>query len=325
MISFIVIGRNEENNLRRCFESLLVTIRKNKIKKYEVIFIDSRSEDNSITIAKQFKQIKIFKIVDKFYNSAVARNIGAKESVGDVLFFIEGDTEIESSFLRYVLNDDFTLKYDYLGGVHIEAQLNEKGKVISEKKYGRGDINKDQYFPEASGMFLIKRNLWQEVDGMKNKFKRSQDIDFALRLAKKTGVLFLRKKEIMNKQYRVPHQNIKNSWNMLLKGYHCYSKGMLYREHFFNALIYPRFIRNDYTILVLLLSLILVIFHNINWILLYLIVLFVRAIKQKRDIVTTIDRVAYYFTRDLITILSFLFLYPKNRKTDSIKYIRIYQ
>ena len=325
MISFIVIGRNEEKNLDNCLKSIEKSAFLNNIQKYEIIFIDSNSEDRSVEIALQHEQIKIFKIVDQFYNSAVARNIGAKESVGDVLYFIEGDTEIEPSFLGYVLNDDFTLKYDYVGGVHIEAQLNEDGKVVSEKKYGRGDIKKDQYFPEASGMFLIKRNLWEAVGGMKNKFKRSQDIDFALRLAKKTGVLFLRKREIMNKQYRVPHQNIKNSWNMLLKGYHCYSKGMLYREHFFNALIYPRFIRNDYTILVLLLSLILVIFHNINWILLYLIVLFVRAIKQKRDIVTTIDRVAYYFTRDLITILSFLFLYPKNRKTDSIKYIRIYQ
>ena len=34
------------------------------------------------------------------------------------------------------------------------------------------------------GLFLIKKELWEKNRGMRTAFKRSQDIDFALRISK---------------------------------------------------------------------------------------------------------------------------------------------
>ena len=90
MISFTVIGRNEEKNLRRCFNSIYNTILYNQIKDQKVIYVDSKSTDRSIDIAKEFRSITIYCITG-YCNAAIDRNIGAKESKGNIFFFIDGD------------------------------------------------------------------------------------------------------------------------------------------------------------------------------------------------------------------------------------------
>ena len=79
MISFIVIGKNEAKYLARCIQSIRKTIEYNKLKKYEIIYVDSNSTDDSIKRVLKFKYVKIFKITSK-PNAAIARNIGARES-----------------------------------------------------------------------------------------------------------------------------------------------------------------------------------------------------------------------------------------------------
>ncbi len=138
MISFIIIGRNEGWKLIKCFESVTAAINKNKIKDYEVIYIDSDSKDESIDNAKKFDRIEliIFSIINN-YNAAAARNIGANESTGEVLFFIDGDMEIEPEFLKHVLNDDLSLEYQYVSGQLIQHFYDENQNIIGQEKVFR--------------------------------------------------------------------------------------------------------------------------------------------------------------------------------------------
>ena len=89
MISFIIIGRNEGWKLKKCILSVITTIQVNKLQKYDIIYVDSKSSDNSIEIAKEFKQVKVYKITGDT-NAAIARNIGASEAKGEYFFFIDG-------------------------------------------------------------------------------------------------------------------------------------------------------------------------------------------------------------------------------------------
>ena len=115
MISFIIIGRNEGWKLTKCFESIFQTIEHNNLTHYEVIYIDSDSTDDSIERAKKFNQIKIFQLTAD-YNAAIARNVGAKEAKGDVLFFIDGDMEIIREFLPKVYSVKNGLMEDFVWG-----------------------------------------------------------------------------------------------------------------------------------------------------------------------------------------------------------------
>ena len=86
MISFVIFGHNEGWKLTNCLKSVFLTIKYNGLTMYEVIYIDSKSTDDSIERAKKFKEVKIYKLTAD-YNSAIARNIGSQKSIGEVLFF----------------------------------------------------------------------------------------------------------------------------------------------------------------------------------------------------------------------------------------------
>ena len=85
MISFIVIGRNEGWRLEKCFKGIYNFVDEEKITDYEVIYVDSRSTDDSIELSKQYGNTKTILITGEC-NAAIARNIGAKEASGDFFF-----------------------------------------------------------------------------------------------------------------------------------------------------------------------------------------------------------------------------------------------
>ena len=86
MISFIIIGRNEGWKLTKCLQSVFDTISFNNIDKYEVIYGDSKSEDDSIDRVKRFSNVSIISLTGEI-NAAIARNVGVNHSKGSVLFY----------------------------------------------------------------------------------------------------------------------------------------------------------------------------------------------------------------------------------------------
>lgn len=146
MISFIVIGRNEEKNIKLCLTSIFNTIKFNNFKKYEVIYVDSNSSDCTIKIVKQFEDVKIIKIIN-IYNAAIARNLGANNTKGDLFFYIDGDMELNPKFLSYVYNNHRGLIDDFVTGsvidVYLEKDLpfkNVKKVLRDEDSYAFGGI-----------------------------------------------------------------------------------------------------------------------------------------------------------------------------------------
>ena len=190
MISFIVIGRNEGWKLTKCFESIIKTIAYNHLEHYEIIYVDSISKDDSIERVRDFKNTKIFQLKGDC-NAAIARNVGAKESKGDVLFFIDGDMEIIPNQFRYFYTESDGLTYSFVTGNWYNYYYNQNWKFL--KKDSVSMKVKDTKESTTGGLFLIERSIWNLVGGMRNEFERSQDIDFALRLAKK-NILLLKKK-----------------------------------------------------------------------------------------------------------------------------------
>ena len=160
-ISFIVIGKNEAKNLQKCFHSIFDTINYNNLKKYEVIYVDSKSTDDSITRAKKFPKVKIFHITGHC-NAAIGRNIGAKEAKGDVFFFIDGDMEIKSSFLPLVYNEKSGLRCQLVSG-QVKNYNYDKEDNLLGTSYQFKKLIKEKYFTTAGGIFLIKKRLWDEI------------------------------------------------------------------------------------------------------------------------------------------------------------------
>jgi glycosyltransferase involved in cell wall biosynthesis len=208
MISFIIIGRNEGWKLPLCLKSVFLTIKENNLKNYEVIYIDSNSTDNSIENAKILSEIKIIQLTGEV-NAAIARNVGAKESKGDVLFFIDGDMELFPEFLSFVYSEQDGLKCDFVSGNWVNINYDTNDKLLSEEIQFK--IDRDIIEQTTGGLFLIKGNIWNSIGGMRIIFRKSQDIDLGLRLAKARVFLF-RKKEIAAKHHTVADLDKNRMW-----------------------------------------------------------------------------------------------------------------
>jgi len=319
MISFIIIGRNEGWKLTKCLQSVFQTIKQNLLSKYEVIYVDSKSTDDSIERAKKFQNLKIFQLTGDI-NAAIARNIGAKESNGEVLFFIDGDMEIIPEYLELVYSEKAGLFHDFVSGQFMDYNYDINKNLTNKKFYHKisKDGNKDFV---VGGLFIIKKYFWKLVGGMKNHLKRSQDIDFGLRLAQK-GVFLIRKNELLARHHTISYSDDNRIWADILKGNQMY-RSLLLRENIFNYFQWKLFVRENYTFLAMVtLIFISFIIKSVLVLFLYLVLVIVRAFKKRPKSLKNILNISFYFiVRDISVALSFMLFWPKKNK--DINYINI--
>ena len=99
-VSVVVIGRNESARLPRCLASIQRAAWNGL--PWELIYVDSRSSDSSVTIA-QTLGARVLDLGSANTCAAAARNVGWRAALGAFVLFLDGDTELEPEFLRQAL------------------------------------------------------------------------------------------------------------------------------------------------------------------------------------------------------------------------------
>lgn len=323
MISFIVIGRNEGWKISKCLQSVFNAIKQNKLEKCEVIYVDSKSTDDSIDRAKKFEDIKIFQITGTC-NAAIARNIGAKESKGNILFFIDGDIEINPEFIKISIDEFGKLVYSFISGQVININYNKNNQFISETIMYPAVKNSDKFFSTSGGIFLMDRSLWLEAGGMDNNFKRGQDHDLTLRLAKK-GIPLMRKSAVICKHHTIAYTHEDRLWKTLFSGDIAYSNSFLFRKHFFNKNIYKKILKTNYSALALIITIFLLLSLKTMFVFsFYLLPILYKTIKNRNKIFwRNIELFIFFIVRDLF-FLFYLFMPIKKIQSKDFQYNRIH-
>jgi glycosyltransferase involved in cell wall biosynthesis len=327
IVSIVVIGKNEGWRLNKCFDSILSLINHNSNFNFEVIYVDSCSKDDSIEVARKFPFIKIFQLSGNM-NAAIARNVGAIESTGDIIVFIDGDMEILPSFIGQVIKNG-ELVHDYVTG-HIDDlfySLKEGFLSCKSRTYSGSLPSKEQNISENGGFFIIKRSVWLMVNGMKNKYRKSQDIDFTLRLKGKR-VQIVRVPFLAIKHHTIDYNDEHRMWDLFWKGDYFFA-GLLFREHFFRFNFLLRTIRMNYTALtiaIIIISYFFNIFLTKIAIFFFLIILTLRTVNHTITSKKQIKKIPYIIERWFLQIfidfsfwIGFLFFYPTEKK---IKYTK---
>lgn len=298
MVSFIVIGKNEGWRLQKCFHAIHNVVFQDAITDWELIYVDSQSNDNSILCAKQ-AGARAF-LITGVCNAAVARNIGAKEAKGDILFFIDGDMEILPGFLPQVLIDDSMLQYPFISGIFNDVQFDNEWNYLSTTRRHKLQLgDSDAVEITTGGLFLITRQLWQTMGGMDTRFQRSQDYDLGLRLAQ-YGTPLHRKAIILANHYTRLYstrpdyiRNVKYT-------------ALLLRKHWHSAYLRV-FAKQQYTTILLLVALFLSALSP------YCLLLYGVAVIYK-DLKQHLNWKQWYIpcVRDIYLIGALLFFWPKH-------------
>ena len=305
MISFIVIGQNEGWKLNKCFDSIIKTIEYNKLKSYEILYVDSKSDDDSVQNAKKYDNIKVI-LLKGDCNAAIARNVGVKESSGDVLFFIDGDMEIVPDKLSVVYDEKSGISFPFTSG-NFQNYYYDNNWNFLNKDNGLYPADSDFYTFTTGGLFLIETKLWHKFNGMNNRFKKSQDIDFALRLAKQ-GYMLLRKKEIIALHHMIPYLHKERKWKSFFNN--LYARSFLYRHNILNKYAWKRILRNDTSVCIMIVSFLSFITLKILFfsLPLYLLYILIKSFRTKKNYLSNF---IYFILRDFLVLFGFFFFYPR--------------
>lgn len=307
MISFIVIGKNESWRLVKCFQAVLDLVSYNKLKDFEIIYVDSDSTDNSISEAISNKVNKIIKITGSM-NAAVARNAGASVAQGDILFFLDGDIEIKPFSLSTLFNEKNLLKYNYIAGYLDDINYDNNWNFINQCPRHYRIKPQDRTIATAGGAIVIlNKALWIKYNGMDECLRVNEDRDLFLRMAK-DGILGMRIAHIMGLHHTIPYHNNQRAWSMLHSGVYLF-KGYMIRKHWLNFYFLKKFVKEDYSSLFFLISLLLI---PISWYFIFLpfVSIAYKSRKGSGSIRGYLNLFLFRVIQDMITILSVLFFYP---------------
>lgn len=94
-ISFIIPLKNEEASIEKLYKEIIHEVKKLKLK-YEIVFIDDGSTDNTFQkikkLSKKDSKIKVLKLRGN-WGKSVGLSIGFQKAAGDIIFTMDGDLQ----------------------------------------------------------------------------------------------------------------------------------------------------------------------------------------------------------------------------------------
>jgi len=315
MISFIVIGKNEGWKLTQCIESIYQAIKENNLINYEIIYVDSNSDDDSLIRCKKFKEVKAFKLIDK-YNPAIARNLGALMSKGEIFVFLDADMTINPGFITKVFQND-KLIYPLVAGIAVDRILDNNRLTIREIAYHKKE--KPYYKLITGGAFIVEKETWNLVNGMDNRFVKGADPELGIRLATK-GILLFNVPELFIIHHNDKYKDGNRLTVQALNKNVLFSSMLTYRKNILSKYAWKRLFSHEKSLIALFISVLLsLIFANAIWMLFYIPILAAR-LRKSNNIKIFIEKFLYYLIRDSVVFFGFFFFYPAPIKTSEIIY-----
>ena len=154
---------------------------------WEVLVADNGSTDNTKQIVESYKDtlpgLRVVDATDK-RGAGHARNVGAKESTGDVLLFCDADDVVANGWLTAMA--EAMKKYDFVASRLEAEKLSERwtlGARGCPQQHGVQEYKYPKYLPHAATAGLgVKRKVHEAVNGFGETFYKLQDTDYCWRI-----------------------------------------------------------------------------------------------------------------------------------------------
>jgi len=174
-LSIIIITKNEEKNIGRLLDSL----EKIKNNLHEVIIVDAGSTDRTVDIAKKYDFTKVCVFPDA--TRGAGRNYGIQKATGDIIAFLNADTEITGEWIIELLTS-FELGFDIVAGYSPDPQGKHLPRVSI---YVNGQ---DITYPTCN--IAYRKEVFDEVGMFNERLITAEDIDLNYRAIKHGYTIF---------------------------------------------------------------------------------------------------------------------------------------
>ncbi len=183
-ISVIVPTLNEEKLVGQTLRNV-----RNVAPEAELIVVDGGSKDRTVEIARKYA-----KVLYSHTNIAAARNIGANAADGEILVFLDADTNINRKFIDEAINELMDPKVVGAGGLIMPQRA---GTFLEAIFYFFNFIIMAAFFfgkPILAGTCVAyKKSAFFGVGGFDEKMAASEDFDLCNRISNEGKMVFLRK------------------------------------------------------------------------------------------------------------------------------------
>lgn len=315
-ISFIVIGRNEAATILESLASVFRAASTAQLPSFEAIYVDSDSTDGSVSmVCERYGDVVRVVRLTGARNAGIARNVGASFAAGKILFFVDGDMEVDSTFLGRALDARHDLVHPIVTG-QLPERIYDAGRRLVGQASDRGQIRKPEYRSNVGGIFLIDRALFESMGGFAPELRINEDLDLALRLAR-AGARTLALPYPIALHHTVEYFDWTRIISMIRDGSMLYP-GAMFRRHFSNPHYLPIFVSHQRPTIVLLFSVLLGILVNPAWLAAY--VAYVGAKNLRRRHVSFVQDFVGTTARSICFLAGLLAFFPRPVSAASISY-----
>lgn len=241
-VSIIIPFRDKHKVLEKCINSI---IQKSSYKNYELILISNNSSEKKLfdylDSIKKLPEIKIFHYNQTFNYSAI-NNFGVKQSDGEVLLFLNNDTEvITEDWLESMLEQAMRKEIGAVGCKLLfpDNSIQHAGVVIgltgfaghvfskmsndAYTNFGSVDFVRN-YLAVTGACMMMRRDVFEELKGFNERFTIcGSDIEICLRLIQNgyrviyTPFAKLYHHEALTRGSNIPIDDFRLSWNVYEK------------------------------------------------------------------------------------------------------------
>ena len=176
-ISVVIPTYNEEINLKT---TLLAVKNQNCNFTYEIIVVDGQSTDNTVNIAKSFKNVQVYVSPQK--GKVYQLNYAAPKTFGELILFLDADTLIEPFFLQKIVKIlkrkknlfACSARFSYYNGKALSFKIGSMRFIITSYFFFNIAVHLWYLFktflgyPELSGCnIIVRRDIFFEAGGFK--------------------------------------------------------------------------------------------------------------------------------------------------------------
>ncbi|EKO3617652.1 glycosyltransferase family 2 protein [Vibrio metschnikovii] len=178
-LSVVIIGLNEEKNLKRCIESVLLGIRNANILKYELLYIDSGSRDHSIDTARKAGASSCYLLTgDK--SASAARKVGEINAKYEWVLFLDGDMTLDENFLLSIKSKNMENNVAGYVGLRAEYYFNGEEFFLSTSNFYK--ISKEVKLNHIGGALLVSKEILNSSGGFDPSQKMWEESELLARL-----------------------------------------------------------------------------------------------------------------------------------------------